>query len=221
MRFEFATAQRIIFGPGSVHEIIGEAASLGTKCLVVTGSKGLRQPLLLDELKAISKVPTLYSVPKEPTARTVTQGASVAREHGCDCVIAIGGGSVIDAGKAIAALITNNGDIYDYLEVVGKALPLTNPAAPYIAVPTTAGTGSEVTKNAVILSEDHGVKVSLRSSFLLPRLVVVDPELTHSLPPEVTASTGLDALTQLLESYVSNSANPLTDGICREVPTCG
>ncbi len=216
MRFEFATAQRIIFGPGSVHEIIGEAASLGTKCLVVTGSKGLRQPLLLDELKAISKVPTLYSVPKEPTARTVTQGASVAREHGCDCVIAIGGGSVIDAGKAIAALITNNGDIYDYLEVVGKALPLTNPAAPYIAVPTTAGTGSEVTKNAVILSEDHGVKVSLRSSFLLPRLVVVDPELTHSLPPEVTASTGLDALTQLLESYVSNSANPLTDGICRE-----
>lgn len=216
MRFEFATAQRIIFGPGSVREIIDEAASLGTKCLVVTGRKGLRQPRLLDELKAGSRVPTLYSVSKEPTTRTVTRGASVARENGCDCVIAIGGGSVIDAGKAIAALITNKGDIYDYLEVVGKALPLANPPAPYIAVPTTAGTGSEVTKNAVILSEDHGVKVSLRSSFLLPRLVVVDPELTYSLPPEVTASTGLDALTQLLESYVSNSANPVTDGICRE-----
>ena len=216
MRFEFATAERIIFGPGSIHEIIDVASSMGDKCLVVTGKKGLRWSQLLDRLRNKYIIPTLYPVSKEPTTHTVTQGVSVAREHGCNCVIAIGGGSVIDTGKAIAALITNTLDLYDYLEVVGKAMPLTKPPAPYIAVPTTAGTGSEVTKNAVILSEDHGVKVSLRSAFLLPRLVIVDPELTHSLPPDVTASTGLDALTQLLESYVSNSANPLTDSICRE-----
>ncbi len=216
MRFEFATAEKIIFGPGSIHEIIDFASSMGDKCLVVTGKKGLRWSQLLDRLKNNHIIPTLYSVSKEPTAQTVTQGVSVAREHGCNCVIAIGGGSVIDAGKAIAALITNTGDIYDYLEIVGRAIPLKNPPAPYVAVPTTAGTGSEVTKNAVILSEDHGIKVSLRSPFMLPRLVIVDPELTHSLPPDVTASTGLDALTQLLESYVSNSANPLTDSICRE-----
>jgi alcohol dehydrogenase class IV len=216
MRFEFATAERIIFGPGSIHEIIDVASSMGNKCLVVTGKKGLRWSQLLDRLRNKYIIPTLYSVSKEPTTQTITQGVSVAREHGCNCVIAIGGGSVIDTGKAIAALITNTGDLHDYLEVVGKAMPLIKPPVPYIAVPTTAGTGSEVTKNAVILSEDHGVKVSLRSSFLLPRLVIVDPELTHSLPPDVTASTGLDALTQLLESYVSNSANPLTDSICRE-----
>ena len=216
MRFEFATAERIIFGPGSINEIIDIASAMGNKCLVVTGKKGLRWSKLLDALRNKYITPTLYSVSKEPTTQTVIRGVSVAREHECNCVIAIGGGSVIDTGKAIAALITNTGDLHDYLEVVGKAMPLTKPPVPYIAVPTTAGTGSEVTRNAVILSEDHGVKVSLRSPFLLPRLVIVDPELTHSLPPDVTASTGLDALTQLLESYVSTSANPLTDSICRE-----
>jgi alcohol dehydrogenase class IV len=216
MRFEFATADRIIFGPGSINEIIDIAPSIGKRCLVVTGKKVDRWSQLLDKLKSVKISLTIYSVPKEPTTQTVIQGASVAREHGCDCVIAIGGGSVIDTGKAIAALITNTGDLYDYLEVVGKGVQLTKPPVPYIAVPTTAGTGSEVTKNAVIISEEHGVKVSMRSIFLLPRLVVVDPELTHSLPPEITASTGLDALTQLLESYVSSGANPMTDSICRE-----
>ncbi|HVN71162.1 MAG TPA: iron-containing alcohol dehydrogenase [Desulfomonilia bacterium] len=216
MHFEFATAERIIFGPGSIREVIDVASSMGNRCLVVTGKKGLRWSQLLDRLRNKHITPTLYTVPKEPTTQTIIHGVSTAREHACDSVIAIGGGSVIDTGKAIAALITNTGDLHDYLEVIGKAMPLIKPPAPYIAVPTTAGTGSEVTKNAVIISEEHGVKVSLRSAHLLPRLVVVDPELTHSLPPEVTASTGLDALTQLLESYVSSSANPLTDSICRE-----
>lgn len=216
MRFEFATARRIIFGAGSLHEVISEAPSLGRKCLVVSGRNGLRWPALLDQLKECGIAPILYPVTKEPTTGIVTQGALIAQDQGCDSVIAIGGGSVMDAGKAIAALMTNTGDLYDYLEIVGKALPIPEPPAPYIAIPTTAGTGSEVTRNAVILSEGHGVKVSLRSSLLLPRLVIVDPELTYSLPPDITASTGLDALTQLLESYVSNSANPLTDGICRE-----
>jgi len=216
MNFEFQTAEQIIFGPGSVHELVKAAPYLGKRCLVVTGSNSLRWSYILDGLKKKSVFGVLYPVPFEPTTGIVNGGVALARENGCDSVIAIGGGSAIDAGKAIAALMTNTGDIYDYLEIVGKALPLGVEPAPYMAAPTTAGTGSEVTKNAVIRVEDHGVKVSLRSNRLLPRLVVVDPELTYSLPPSVTASTGLDALTQLLESFVSISANPLTDSICRE-----
>jgi len=216
MRFEFATAEKIIFGPGTIREIIEVVPSLGKRCLVVAGRKAQRWSQMLDELTKRSIAITIFSVPKEPTTATVVRGVSMAREHGCDCVLALGGGSVIDTGKAVAALMTNTGELFDYLEVVGKAMPLTRPPAPYIAVPTTACTGSEVTRNAVIISEEHGVKVSMRSPFLMPRLVVVDPDLTLSLPPEITASTGLDALTQLLESYVSGSANPLTDGICRE-----
>jgi alcohol dehydrogenase class IV len=112
--------------------------------------------------------------------------------------------------------MTNPGEPLDYLEVIGHGQPLIHASAPYIAVPTTAGTGSEVTRNAVLASPQHRVKVSLRSPLMLPRIAVVDPELTHSVPPDVTASTGLDALTQVLEPYVSNQANPMTDAICRE-----
>jgi alcohol dehydrogenase class IV len=126
----------------------------------------------------------------------------------------MGGGSAIDAGKAIAALLANGGDVLDYLEVIGKAQPLSRPSVPFIAIPTTAGTGSEVTRNAVLASPDDGVKASLRSPFMLPRLAVVDPELTYALPPAITASTGLDALTQLIEPYVSVRANPMTDAVC-------
>jgi alcohol dehydrogenase class IV len=131
-------------------------------------------------------------------------------------VIGLGGGSVLDAGKAIAALLTNSGDLFDYLEVIGRGQPLKEPSAPYIAIPTTAGTGAEVTRNAVLASPEHKVKVSLRSPTMLPRLAVVDPELTYSMPPAVTASTGLDALTQVMEPYVSHLANPLTDAVCRQ-----
>jgi alcohol dehydrogenase class IV len=134
----------------------------------------------------------------------------------CDVVIGIGGGSVLDSGKAVAAMLTNPGRLEDYLEVVGRGEPLTKSAAPYIAIPTTAGTGAEVTRNAVLAVPDHKVKVSMRSPLMLPRVAIVDPELTYSMPPRLTASTGLDALTQLLEAYVSNKANPLTDGICTE-----
>jgi alcohol dehydrogenase class IV len=99
-----------------------------------------------------------------------------------------------DTGKAIAALVANEGDVYDYLEVIGKGKPLTRPSIPYIAIPTTAGTGTEVTRNAVLGALEYGVKVSLRSPYMLPRLALIDPTLTYSVPPEVTASTGLDAL---------------------------
>jgi alcohol dehydrogenase class IV len=130
-------------------------------------------------------------------------------------VIGLGGGSVLDTGKAIAALVTNPGDVLDYLEVIGKGQPFVSPPLPYIAIPTTAGTGAEVTRNAVLESGQHNVKVSLRSPLMLPRIALVDPALTYHLPPEITASSGLDALTQLIEPFVSIKANPLTDAICR------
>jgi alcohol dehydrogenase class IV len=155
-------------------------------------------------------------LPGEPTTDLVSQGTQRAREAGCDLVVGIGGGSAIDAGKAIAALLTNGGEPLDYLEVIGRGQPLAKPPAPYIAIPTTAGTGAEVTKNAVLTSPEHQVKVSLRSNLTLPRLAIVDPELTYTVPPDITASTGLDALTQVIEPFVSHMASPLTDAICRE-----
>jgi len=139
-----------------------------------------------------------------------------ARREACDFVVGIGGGSVLDTGKVVAALLTNHGDLMDYLEVIGRGQPLDREPARYVAIPTTAGTGAEVTRNAVLDSPQHRVKVSMRSRFMLPDLALVDPELTYSMPPDVTAATGLDAFTQLLEAYVSRQANPMTDGICRE-----
>jgi alcohol dehydrogenase class IV len=131
-------------------------------------------------------------------------------------VIGFGGGSVIDLAKAAAALMTNPGDPLDYLEVIGKGQPLTERPAPCIAIPTTAGTGAEVTKNSVLASPEHKVKVSMRHPLMIPDLAIIDPECTLSMPPAVTASTGLDALTQLLEAFISKKATPMTDGLCRE-----
>jgi alcohol dehydrogenase class IV len=216
MRFEFATATRIIFGTGTLHEVGPIAAEMGSRALVVTGRKPARAKPLLDLLATQGIESVTFSVAGEPTTEVVRLGTRRAREAGCDLVIGFGGGSALDTGKAIAALLTNGGDPGDYLEVIGQGQPLTRPSAPYIAIPTTAGTGAEVTRNAVLLSPEHRVKVSLRSPLMLPRLALVDPELTHSMSPEVTASTGLDALTQVMEPYVSNRANPLTGALCRE-----
>jgi alcohol dehydrogenase class IV len=138
------------------------------------------------------------------------------RGAACDVVVAFGGGSALDAGKAIAALLENGGDPLDYMEVVGRGQPLTRRALPFIAIPTTAGTGSEVTKNAVLASPEHGVKASLRSPLMLASAALVDPDLLVGLPAEVIASSGLDALSQLIEPLVSLRANPLTDGFARE-----
>ena len=214
MCFEFATANRIIFGPGACAEIAPAAQAFGHRALVV-GSLERSAPLR-EQLRAANVEAIPYPITGEPTVAAVLEGVRAAREGGCDLVIGIGGGSALDAGKTIAALLTNPGDIYDYLEVIGRGKSLERPSAPYIAIPTTAGAGAEVTRNAVIAVPEHKVKVSLRSPFLLPRLAVVDPELTYSLPPSVTAATGLDALTQLIEPFVSNAANPMTDAICRE-----
>jgi alcohol dehydrogenase class IV len=227
-RFEFATATRIIFGAGTLREVAPLAAEMGRRALVVTGHTALRQTQdkpsradpLLDALAEQGIEHTTFAVAGEPTTQVAWQGTQRARETDCDLVIGFGGGSVLDTGKAIAALLTNGGDPLDYLEVVGRGRPLRQPSAPYIAIPTTAGTGAEVTRNAVLASPEHRVKVSLRSPLMLPRLAVIDPELTYSLPPDVTASTGLDAFTQVMEPYVSNRANPLTDALCREGLRC-
>jgi alcohol dehydrogenase class IV len=216
MRFEFATATRIVFGPGTLIEVGPIAAAMGRRALVVTGRTVTRATPLLEALSAQGIDAVTYSVAGEPTVEIARQGTRRARNMGCDLVIGFGGGSAIDTGKAIAALLTNGGDPLDYLEVIGGGEPITQPAVPCIAIPTTAGTGAEVTRNAVLASPDHRVKVSLRSPLMLPRLALVDPELTHSLPPSVTASTGLDALTQVIEPYVSNRANPMTDALCRQ-----
>jgi alcohol dehydrogenase class IV len=216
MRFEFATATRIIFGPGTVGEVPSLAAGFGQRAFVVTGQNKERAALLLELLDEQGIETSTYPIGGEPTTTATLEGARQAREVGAQVVIGLGGGSVLDAGKAIAALLTNSGDLFDYLEVIGRGQPLKEPSAPYIAIPTTAGTGAEVTRNAVLASPEHQVKVSLRSPTMLPRLAVVDPELTYSMPPAVTASTGLDALTQVMEPFVSHLANPLTDAICRQ-----
>ena len=216
MKFEFATATRIIFGEGTLREIGPLAAALGGRALVVGGQTPQRLTGLLDLLQAQGITTTTFSVPSEPTIDLVLEGVQQARTARCDLVIGMGGGSVLDAGKAIAALLTNPGDPLDYLEVIGRGQSLTAPSAPYIAIPTTAGTGAEVTRNAVLAAPVQQVKVSLRSPSMLPRIALIDPTLTYELPPALTASTGLDALTQCLEPYVSNQANPLTDTICRE-----
>jgi alcohol dehydrogenase class IV len=130
--------------------------------------------------------------------------------------VACGGGSAIDCGKAVAALLGNGGDPLDYLEVVGRGRALTLPSAPFIAIPTTAGTGSEVTRNAVLASTEHRVKASLRSPLMLPRAAIVDPDRLTGLPPDVVAASGLDAFSQLVEPFLSARANPLVDGLCRE-----
>ncbi len=216
MRFEFATATRIVFGSGALPEVGPIAAEMGKRALVVTGRTTGRATPLLDILAKLGIDTVTFSVVGEPTTEVARLGTQRAREADCDLVIGFGGGSALDTGKAIAALLTNPDDPLDYLEVIGRGNPLTQRSAPYIAIPTTAGTGAEVTRNAVLASPEHRVKVSLRSPLMLPRLALVDSQLTHSVPPEVTASTGLDALAQVMEPYVSKRANPLTDALCRE-----
>jgi alcohol dehydrogenase class IV len=215
VNFEFATATRILFGAGRLREVGKLAASMGSRVLVVEGSSDRAGPLMA-LLHEHGLVMTSLRVTGEPTFSLVERAAEQARRDGCDLVVAFGGGSVIDAGKAVAALITNREPLRDYLEVVGLGRPLTNRPAPLIAIPTTAGTGAEVTRNAVLMMEEERVKVSLRSPLMLPAVALVDPELTLSLPPAITASTGLDALTQCIEPFVTPQANPITDAVARE-----
>jgi alcohol dehydrogenase class IV len=215
MRFEFATATRILFGPGTLKESGPLAAEMGRRALLATGRPPEHAAPLLESLAAHEVETVPFPITGEPTTDLVREGVQRARDAGCDMVIGFGGGSALDTGKAIAALLTNTGDLLDYLEVIGEGRPLSQSPVPWIAIPTTAGTGAEVTRNAVLTSPEQRIKVSLRSPLMLARLALVDPELTYSLPREITASTGLDALTQLIEPFTSNRPNPMTDAICR------
>jgi alcohol dehydrogenase class IV len=213
VRFEFSTAGRIMAGPGRAGDLPSVVAGLGSRALVCTGANPERHAGLLADLGAAAAV---FPVAAEPTVELARAAVAAARQHGADVIAAIGGGSVIDTGKAVAVLLGNGGDPLDYLEVVGSGRDITRPAVPCVAVPTTAGTGAEVTANAVLAVPSHRVKASLRSPFMIPRVALVDPLLTVSCPPPVTAASGLDALTQCLEPFVSVQATPLTDGLARE-----
>jgi alcohol dehydrogenase class IV len=211
--FEFTTAGRIIVGAGTAAGLPGVLAGLGTRALVCTGANPARHDRLLAGLGLPAAV---FPVPGEPTIELARAGLAAAREHRADVVAAIGGGSVIDTAKAVAMLLGNGGDPLDYLEVVGSGRKITQPSAPCVAVPTTAGTGAEVTANAVLAAPEHQIKASLRGPLMIPRVALVDPGLTVSCPMPVTASSGMDALTQCLEPFVSVRANPVTDGLARE-----
>jgi alcohol dehydrogenase class IV len=227
MDFDFATVGRLVFGAGRAAELPTVLAELGSRALVCTGAHPGRHAKLLSSLTLPQVVSTVDGEPTVDQARTVT---AAAREHGADIVVGIGGGSVLDLAKTVAMLLSNGGDPLDYMEVVGRGRPITRPSVPFVAVPTTAGTGSEVTANAVLIAPDerrladpaqapaheHAAKASVRSLLMLARVALVDPLLTVDCPPAVTASSGLDALTQCLEPLVSVRANPLTDGLARE-----
>jgi alcohol dehydrogenase class IV len=213
--FEFSTARQIVFGAGKVKELPAMARlNEMCRCLVVTGRTPERVAGVIELLRTSGIEVILFSVPGEPTIEMVRLGVERAVNGGCDGVVAIGGGSALDAGKSIASLMRNDGDVMDYLEVIGRGKQITQPSAPCMAVPTTAGTGAEVTRNAVLFAAEQRVKVSLRSPWMLPVAAVVDPELTYDLPREQTLANGMDALTQLIEPYVCNRTNPLTDGFC-------
>lgn len=189
-----------------------------SKPFIVTGSKGYSRyaDLLTAALQNQLNPAAKYAVKGEPTVEDAENATRIAVQYSCDGVIAIGGGSAMDLGKAVAALVSNPGDIYDHMEVIGKGLPLKDKALPLIAIPTTSGTGAEATKNAVLKSLLHGRKASIRHESMMPSVAIVDPTLTISCPADTTAHVGLDTLCQLIEPYTSNVANPFTDALARE-----
>ena len=215
--FEFATAGRLVFGAGKLTEVPAALRAQGVRRTLLTtnlpgpGPERLRSLLVAAGIEAV-----VFVVNEEPTVALVAAGRARSKREGCDAVIGLGGGSAMDTAKAVAALATNEGEVLDYLEVVGRARPLQVRPLPFVAIPTTAGTGAEVTRNAVIGVPNAKVKVSLRSPLLLPILAVLDPELLDGVPRPVVASSGLDAFSHLLESLVSCRANPMTDALAAE-----
>lgn len=213
---EFFTPTKIILGEGAINRTGEIVKSVGNNGLIVSSHSGRYNSKLEKQLLEKDVRYCIYKVSGEPTVETVLQGLQIARQNKVEVVVGIGGGSTLDTAKAIAILMTNSGDIYNYLEVVGEGKVFQNRGLPSIAIPTTAGTGTEVTKNAVISVPNAKVKVSLRSEWMIPKMAIIDPELTYCLEQEVTAFSGMDALTQLIEPYVCNQPNPVTDPLCRD-----
>ena len=216
MDFEFMTSERIVFGIGTIKHIGKIASMLGKQALIVCGSGSVNLNPLITQLKSFDVNYEVFHVSKEPNVETIEAGLKLSKRSNCEFVIGFGGGSIIDAAKAIAVMMTNSGTLLDYLEIIGQGKPILHKPADVIAVPTTAGTGTEVTKNAVISSPEHKLKVSLRSPMMIPKVALIDPELTISMPQAITASTGMDALTQLIEAFTSKQANPMTDSLIGE-----
>lgn len=208
--FGITSPGRILFGRGEAAKAPDLIRSFGSRGIVVHGSNPARAAWLMEALG-----PGVLALPcsGEPTLSDLEADLTVTREHRADWVIAIGGGAALDLGKALAALIPAPEGPMEYLEVVGKGLPLTASPLPFIALPTTAGTGAEVTKNAVIGVPDLGRKVSLRDDRMVARLAIVDPGLTDGCPQAVTLASGLDAVTQVIEPFVSVKATPYTDAM--------
>jgi alcohol dehydrogenase class IV len=215
--FSFRTAPEILFGAGTVDQAPLLAARFGKRCLLVTGKHSLHRSgqlaRLEESLRRDGAIAIHYVVDGEPDLDIVDACARIARENHCDVVLAVGGGSVLDAAKAAAALATNEGLAIDYVEAVGKGRTIEKQPLPFIAVPTTAGSGSEVTKNAVLRVPELRVKRSIRSDSMIPRIAIIDPALIASAPRSVAASSGLDALTHLIEAYLSKGAQPMTDAL--------
>ena len=217
--FEFASAGRIVFGRGKALQTVPQWAKEqnAKSALLVTGTNTQRAQPFADALKALGVRTTFFPVgPGEPTLETAEACTEAARACGAEVVISIGGGSAVDTGKAVAALVRQPEGLLTYMEVVGAGKAITERPLPFCAVPTTAGTGSEVTRNSVFESPTAGVKASIRHAWMLPSLAIVDPLLTVDVPPSVTACTGLDALTQCMEPYVCCSPNPMVDALALE-----
>lgn len=223
--FDFFGVPPISFGRGRVARLGELAGQLGSTALLVYNggeAPGGAFHCATASLSAAGVKVVHVRQHGEPTVDDVGAALATAREAGADVVIGLGGGSAIDAAKAVAGLLTNGGAVTDYMEVVGRGQKITRAAAPWIAVPTTAGTGAEVTRNAVIGYPEKQFKASLRSEHLLPRAVLIDPELGLNVPPDVTARSGLDALCQLIESYTSKGAQPMTDALALQgIPLVG
>lgn len=211
--FEFFGVRRIVFGRGEVRRLGMIVKTLGSQPLVVYNGGGESVDRVADALRGEQLEPQWLRQRGEPTVADVERAVAAAREGKHDVIVALGGGSAIDCGKAVAGVVANGSSPLDYMEVIGRGLSLNRPALPWVAVPTTAGTGAEVTRNAVIGEPSRKFKASLRSERLLARVALVDPELGVSVPRETTAASGMDALCQLIESYTSTNAQPMTDAL--------
>ncbi len=214
--FTFATAQEIRFGRGAAAQAAAGIGEPGTKVFLVHGATPGRADWLVRSLTGGGRRVALFACTREPDISTIEHGVAAARAFGAGVIVSCGGGAAIDTGKAIAALVPSERTAMDHLEVIGKGLPLDHHPLPFTAIPTTAGTGAEVTNNAVITLPGHKRKVSLRDARMLANLAIVDPALTDNTPRAVTLACGLDALTQVIEPYLSCKATRISDALCRD-----